>query len=112
MTPIYELNSATSGRRVDVVPGNVSQLQMDVQRYDLFTRRMHEAFGFPANAIHLSDHVNPFDVQEIWQLPSGLIIGTVYAGCWFSNIGREFSATGERVILATGTIEITDIFNL
>jgi len=112
MTPIYELNSATSGRRVDVVPGNVSQLQMDVQRYDLFTRRMHEAFGFPAAAIHLSDHVNPFDVQEIWQLPSGLIIGTVYAGCWFSQIGREFSATGERVILATGVIEVTDIFNL
>jgi len=112
MTPIYELNSLTSGRRVDIVPGNVSQLQIDVQRYDLFTRRMHEAFGFPASAIHLSDHTNPFDVQEIWQLPSGLIIGTVYQGCWFSSIGREYSATGERVIMATAALEVTDILDL
>lgn len=112
MTPIYELNSLTSGRRIDIVPGNVSQLQIDVQRYDLFTKRLHEAFGFDASAIHLADHVNAFDVQEIWQLPSGLIIGTIYQGCWFSSIGREFGATGERVIRADATLEVTDIFNL
>lgn len=112
MAPIYELNSLTSGRRVDIVPGNVSQLSIDVERYDLFTKRMHEAFGFDASAIHLSDHTNPFDVQEIWQLPSGLIIGTVYTGCWFSSIGRDYAATGDRVIMARGALEVTDMLNL
>jgi len=112
MTPIYEINTLTSGRRVDIVPGNIEQLQIAVDRYDLFTKRLHEAFGFPASAINLADHTNPFDVQELWQLPSGLIIGTIYTGCWFSDIGREYTATGDRVIMTRGTIEVTDKMNL
>jgi hypothetical protein len=112
MTPVYEINSRTSGKRVEIVPGNVSQLQIDMQRYDLFTKRLHEAFGFPASAIHLADHLNPFDVQEIWELPSGGVIGTIYQGCWFSSIGREFAATGDRVIMVNATIEVTDILHI
>ena len=112
MTPIYEINTLTSGRRVDIVPGNIEQLQIAVDRYDLFTTRLHEAFGFAANAINLADHTNAFDVQELWQLPSGLIIGTIYSGCWFSDIGREHTATGDRVIMARATIEVTDKTNL
>jgi len=112
MTPIYELNTATSGRRVDIVPGNLRTLQIDVDRYDLFNKRMHEAFGFPASAINLADHTNPFDVQEIWQLPSGVLIGTIYQGCWFSSIGRDFAATGDRVIMVRAQLEVTDILNL
>lgn len=112
MTPIYELNNLTSGRRVDIVPGNVEQLQIDVQRYDLFSSRMHEAFGFPAAAIHMADHLNPFDVQELWLTPSGTVIGTIYRGCWFSNIGRDYGATGDRVIMASGQLEVTDILDI
>lgn len=111
-TPIYEINTFTSGRRVDIVPGNVETLQIDVDRYDLFTKRMHEAFGFGASAINLADHTNAFDVQELWQLPSGVIIGTIYQGCWFTSIGREYTAQGDRVIMARGQLEVTDILNL
>ena len=112
MTPIYEINQVTSGRRVDIVPGNVETLQIAIDRYDLFTERLHEAFGFPASAINLADHTNPFDVQELWQLPSGLIIGTVYTGCWFADVGREYTSTGDRVIMARATLEVTDWLNL
>jgi hypothetical protein len=112
MTPIYEINQVTSGRRVDIVPGNVETLQIDVDRYDLFNTRMHQAFGFAASAINLADHTNPFDVQELWQLPSGLVIGTIYQNCWFTNIGREYTAQGDRVIMARGQLEVTDILNL
>lgn len=111
-TGIYELNSATSGRRVDIVPGNVSQLGIEVNRYDLFNQRMHEAFGFPASAIHLADHTNPFDVQEVWTLPNGAITGTVYKGCWFTNIGRTYQSTGDRVILANGSLDVTDMYDI
>jgi hypothetical protein len=112
MTPIYEINTLTSGRRVDIVPGNIEQLQIAIDRYDLFTKRLHEAFGFPASAINLADHTNSFDVQELWQLPSGLIIGTVYTGCWFADVGREFQSTGDRVIMTRATIEVTDKHNI
>lgn len=112
MTPIYEISDRTSGRRVDVVPGNVETLTVDVNRYDLFERRLHEAFGFPANANHLADHTDPFEVQELWTLPDGLITGTIYQGCWFSSVGREYTATGDRVIMANATMEVTEILNL
>lgn len=111
MTPVYEINSATSGKRVDIVPGNVETLQIDVERYDLFNRRMHEAFGFSASAIHLADHTRAFEVQEVWRLPSGAVRGTVYKGCWFSSIGRDYSAQGDRVIMARGQLEVTDMFD-
>jgi hypothetical protein len=112
MTPVFELNTLTSGRRVDIVPGNIENLSINVDRYDLFTKRLHQAFGFPASAINLADHTNPFDVSELWQLPSGLIIGTVYTGCWFSEVGREHAAEGNRIIMARATIEVTDKHNV
>jgi hypothetical protein len=73
---------------------------------------MHEAFGFPASAIHLADHTNPFDVQEVWQVPNGSFITTVYQGCWFSEIGRTYTATGDRVIMVEAVLEVTDIKNI
>lgn len=110
MKPIYELNNITSGRRVDIVPGNVDALNVKVQRYDLVSQRMHQAFGFAASAIHLADHTTPFDVQELWVEPNGnSLTGTIYRGCWFSSIGRSYNATGDRVIMADASLEITDI---
>ena len=111
MTPIYEINPVTSGRRVDIVPGNLETLQIDVDRYDLFRTRMHEAFGFPASAINLADHTNSFEVHELWQLPSGVPQGSIYTGCWFNNIGREYTAQGDRVIMARAQLEVQDILN-
>jgi hypothetical protein len=106
------LNPLTSGHRVDLVPGNVEQLQMDVQRFDIFTNRMHQAFGYAASASNLADHTDPFQVQEIRVLPSGIIEATVYVGCWFSNIGREYTATGDRVVQVNAQIEVTDTFEV
>lgn len=111
-TPLYELNSDTSGRRVDIVPGNVEQLQIDIQRYDLFTKKMHEAFGFAATASNLADHTEPFEVQEVRKLPSGVTEATIYTGCWFSNIGREYTATGDRTVNVNAQIEVTDFFEV
>jgi len=112
MTPVYEINQVTSGRRVDIVPGNIETLQIDVDRYDLYTKRMHEAFGYAGSAINLADHTNPFDCHEIWLLPTGLLQGYIYHNCWFSSIGREYTAQGDRIILARGTLEVTDILSL
>ena len=112
MTPVYEINTVTSGRRVDIVPGNVETQQIDVDRYSLFNSRMHQAFGFPANAINLADHTEPFDVQELWATPSGVPVGYIYVGCWFTNVGREYTAQGDRVILERGQLEYRDMLNI
>ena len=33
--------------------------------------------------------------------------GQRYMGCWFSNIGRTYSATDARLVLVNATIEYT-----
>lgn len=105
---VYELNAATSGRCVEVVPNNVEADSLDITRYDIYRRLMWRAFGFEASIVHLADHLRPFDVKEIWKTPQGDNYGTLYTGCWFSDTGRNMAATGDRVIMATAKMEVTD----
>jgi hypothetical protein len=74
-----------------------------VSRYDLYTKRMEEAFGTPNSAM-LSDHNNPFQILEVFLWPSGIKEGYLYTGCWFSSLGRNMSSTDGRVIMVNGQI--------
>ena len=42
VTPVYELNPATTGEIIENVPGNVAGTTIQVSRYDLFSTRMEE----------------------------------------------------------------------
>ena len=106
ITPVYEINQETSGEPLEKVPGNVGGLTIGVSRYDIYPRRMESAFGTP-DVEMLGDHNNPFQVRETWKFPDGTIEGRVAVGCWFSNIGRTFSSTDNRLVLVSSTIEIT-----
>jgi len=108
LTPVYELNSATSGRRIEIVPGNVEGDSISVDRYDIYRKLMWKAFGFEADIVHLADHLRPFDVKEIWKTPEGETYGTLYTGCWFHDTGRSFESTGDRLVKVSATIEVTD----
>jgi hypothetical protein len=103
ITPIYEINQATSGEPLENVPGNLGGLTIGVSRYDLYTKRMEEAFGTPNSAM-LSDHNNPFQILEVFLWPSGIKEGYLYTGCWFSSLGRNMSSTDGRVIMVNGQI--------
>lgn len=104
ITPIYEINAATSGEPLENVPGNLGGLTIGVSRYDLYTKRMEEAFGTPNSAM-LSDHNNPFQALELYLWPDNTREGYIYTGCWFSSLGRNLSATDGRTILANGQIQ-------
>lgn len=97
VTHVYEINSATSGEPIEAVPGNVGGLTINVNRYDLFNRRMEQAFG-TADFEMLGDQNNPFEVRETWRFPNNAVEARAYLGCWFSSVGRTYQATGDRIV--------------
>ncbi len=103
ISPVYELNVATSGEPIENVPGNVQNLTINIQRYDLYVRRMEQAFGTP-NFEMLGDQNNPFEVRETWRFPNNAVEARTYVGCWFSSIGRNYSATDTRVVNVSATL--------
>lgn len=100
---IYEINSRTSGEPIEAVPGNVTGLTIGVNRYDLYASRMESAFGTPDMEM-LGDQNNPFEVREAWRFPNNAVEARSYQGCWFSQVGRNYGATGDRLVMANGTI--------
>lgn len=103
VNPLYEINSATTGDPVENIPGNAKGLTIKVSRYDLYTKRFEEAFGFYA-INWITDQDNPFQVQEVYKFPNNNIEAWVYTGCWFSQIGRNYQSDDQRIVMVDGTI--------
>jgi hypothetical protein len=111
ITPIYEINQNTSGQPLENVPGNVGGLTIQVNRYDLYTVRMEAAFGTP-DVEMLGDMANPFNVVEAWVFPASTTESRVYTGCWFSSLGRSYSATDSRVVMVNASLTYTSRYRL
>mgnify|MGYP001560415923 CR=1 FL=1 len=97
ITPIFELNLATSGEPRENVPGNLSNLTVQVSRYDIYTNLMERAFG-TRDLIMLSNQNEPFVVNEMWRNPKNELEVISYWGCWFNNIGRTLQSTNDRIV--------------
>ena len=98
VTPTYELNPVTSGEIYENVPGNIAGTTITVNRYDLFNKKMEQAWGIGFDITMLSDQTQPLSIQEKWTNPDGSTELWVYSGCWFTSLGRTISATGDRII--------------
>lgn len=103
VTPIYELNIETSGIPYENIPGNLQNLTIQVARYDVWTKRMEQAFGTP-DIYMLSNQKSPFSVQERWVLPDGSLENWSYDGCWFESIGRSFRSDDQRLVMVNATL--------
>jgi len=103
ITPVYELNPDTTGEPVDNVPGNIINLRVTVNRVDLYTKKMEQAFG-NTDINMLSDQRNPFEIVETWKNPDGSTEMWMYEGCWFSRIERVIEVMSDRIIKATGEL--------
>jgi len=103
ISPIYELNSDTSGLPLENVPGNVQNLTIAITRYDIWPKRMEQAFG-TVDLTMLSNQQRPFTVQEIWKSPSGATEIWQYEGCWFQNIGRALRSDDQRLVIANASL--------
>lgn len=104
----YELRADTSGEVVEQVPGNLGGLTIGITRYDLFKKKMEQIWGF--KMIMLTDQKNAIDIKE--KLLSKTDVGTtteifMYEKCWFTNLGRTISATGDRIINVNATLAYT-----
>jgi hypothetical protein len=103
---IYELNASGSGEVYEQVPGNLGGLTISVTRYDLFKSRMETVWGF--NMKMLTDQNNPIEIRERFRHPDGTHEIDAYMGCWFTSLGRNLGAQGDRLINVNATLVYTD----
>jgi hypothetical protein len=97
VTPIYEINADTSGLVLENVPGNIQNLTVSINRYDIWPSRMEQAFG-TIDLVMLTNQQSPFQVQEFWKSPSGATEQWQYDGCWFTQIGRNIRSDDQRIV--------------
>ena len=97
---------AQSGEPYEKCPGNLGGQTVGISRYDLFTRPMEDAFGTP-DLTMLSNQQTAISVREFWRFPDNTFEVFEYQGCWFSNIGRNHSSTGDRIVNVNATLEYT-----
>lgn len=131
LTPIYEVGVDDSGNPIEYMPGNASGLTVNISRYDLYTKRMEEAFGTP-DLIMLTRQSEPFDIFEEWTIPDPSLIFSselqhniagipftnfptpfivkeryVYQKCWFTSLGRTLRSDDSRVVNVNATLVYT-----
>ena len=98
--------STGPGEPYEKIPGNVSGMAVRVDRYDLYTKPMEEAFG-TANLTMLSSQSDPFVVSEFIYKPDGTNEVFWYQGCWFSSMGRTHSANDDRIVKVNAELQYT-----
>lgn len=120
VTAVYEFGQVTGpygsvfGAPYEKVPGNITGQTVGVRRYDIYTAQMESAFG-TADLTMLSNDpgvanggTGLMDIRERWVTPGSTNnYDDIYMGCWFSQLGRTLSATGERIINVNATLEYT-----
>ena len=99
VAPIYELNVETSGLPYENIPGNMSGLNIQIARYDLWVQRLEQVFARGQSPFDmLSNQKTPFTVVEEWLKPDGSVEAWEYLGCWFTTLGRNISSGDARVV--------------
>lgn len=108
VTPIYEVGVDNSGNPVEYMPGNITGLNISINRYDIYKTRMEEVFGTP-DLVMLTRQSEPFDVHEIWRFPfdDQNTERFIYAGCWFTSLGRTIRSDDNRIINVNATLVYT-----
>jgi hypothetical protein len=102
---VYELRSEVSGEVYEQVPGNLGGLTISVTRYDLFKSRMETIWGFSMDM--LTDQTNPIEIIEKLRHNDGVIEMWTYEKCWFTSLGRNLGAQGDRLINVNGALVYT-----
>ncbi len=104
ITPIYEINSAGPGHVSENAPGIIGGLTISIERLDLYSKKMENAWGPNFSIVMLMDQHNPLSINERWDNPDGTTEIYTYTGCWFSSLGRSHSAQGDRITRANATL--------
>jgi len=65
---------------------------------------MEEVWGTSSAFWMLSDQLNPLEIEEKWRNPDGTVEKQLYSGCWFSQLGRNMQAQGDRIVMVNATL--------
>lgn len=93
----------SSGTPSALAPGNLRGQSIEVRRYDIYSSLMEEALG-TSNLDMLTDQTVGLELSEHWLPPAKPRFVWTYYDCWFESIGRNLSATGDRVSNVSATI--------
>jgi hypothetical protein len=104
VTPTFQLESGTSGEVFENVPGNIGGLTITVMRYDLYTKKMEQAWGSNFSINMLTDQTVALTITEKWSNPATAAESWIYKGCWFTSLGRTHSAEGDRITKVNATL--------
>lgn len=123
---IFEVQVNNNGEPIEQVPQIQNGNRISVERYEMYTNQLGEAFGVPTisaasgqdplqtvgsvngnDLVSLVRQIKPFNVREIWRDPFGGIRAYVYVGVWFTDWGKTISATDDRIIKARATLQFT-----
>ena len=114
---VFEVQQLATGEPLEKVSQIQSGNRISVERFELYTFLMGEAFGTPVTAgsnvrgsarndlVSLTMQTKPFNVREVWRDPFNNTRAYVYVGCVFSDLGYTISATDDRIIKARATLE-------
>ena len=109
-TPVYQLDASTAGLILERAPMNITGTTINVTRVDLYNSRMEEAWGPGFNAIKmLTDQVNSLTIYEKWSNPDGSSHTQVYEGCWFTSLGRNLPADGDKIVRVNAAIDYVSV---
>lgn len=116
VTPTYQLGADIrdyrSGDVYENVPGNVTNLTIRVDRFDLYQSRMEQVWGIAANIQMLGQQTASLEIDEMWRHPDQTIERYVYSGCWFTSLGRTLSAVGDRIVNVNATLQYVKVRQL
>ena len=65
---------------------------------------MEQVWGTSKALWMLSSQLNPLEIEEKWRNPDSTVEKFLYEGCWFSQLGRNMQAQGDRIVLVNATL--------
>ena len=107
-TPRYEIDADKAGQMIERTPG-LEDHTMTLQRVILYESDMLEAFGF-RDAQSIIDQNIAFIMVKTEKSPPGSVIPTrttTYQGCWFHNLPKSYSITGDLRVMQNVDVGFT-----
>lgn len=106
-TLVRELNAATYGQPVDIVPGVEENFTLAFGRAEVWGEEIELAFGAATDPYALLVNQNrPFSIDEVFARGASIYRRFRYLGCWFTskNTSQFTAEGGDSIVKVDGEI--------
>lgn len=105
----YFVAPTPSGEPQEIIPLNTNTRTISIERYELYRRPFENRFG-DFNLIRLANQRNSFTIMEKLVDPTNRSKVIGYSRCYFTDMGYDYSADGEMVVMVNAEIVYGDRF--